>query len=103
MHAPEDRNRRRFVRGRLRIRPRNIQVGGHCGKKSVFHAPPDWFGCSTNNRRCDPSAMVADPLEVAKTAILKNDHGSCGACESELNYPPAAAYPYDAQLGLCIS
>ena len=31
--------------------------------------------------------MVADPLEVAKTAILKNDHGSCGACESERNYP----------------
>ena len=41
--------------------------------------------------RCDPSAMVSDPLEVARSSILKNDHGPCAACESEtLELDPTA-------------
>ena len=29
--------------------------------------------------RCDPSAEATDPLEVAQSTILKNDHGPCSA------------------------
>jgi hypothetical protein len=53
----------------------NCDSGGSCD----YTCTPGPSGCS--GYPADDQRRLGDPLEVAQSTILKNDHGSCSACE----------------------